>query len=95
MLLAGANKLLASSFRDLMDVFVPTFSPPMPPTRWESGRWSEFFGCRRGGREESGGRTGSQTLGFWLEVRISEASCLRSGSLGSRARDKIREPMIF
>lgn len=50
LLLARANKLPAASFGDLPDVFVPDFSPPLVlPTRWESGRWSVFFGCKREG----------------------------------------------
>ena len=89
MLLVRVNKLLATSCRELMDVFVPTFFPPIPLTRWlpvagESGRWSVLSRCRRGAgksREEKR----EPDPGFWLAMRKSEALCLRSESLGSRA----------
>ena len=70
LLLTRTNKLLDASFRDLMDVFVPHYHPPISPTRWlpvagEPGRWSLLFWMRiQGYRDEWGERIVCQTLGF-------------------------------
>lgn len=85
MLLARANKLLAASFRDFLDVFFPHPTNYMAAFCWDVWKVVCAFWMQERDREESGGRIRSQTLGFWLEMRKSEALCLRSDSLGSRA----------